>query len=148
MLDLRIDGNTQFQGDRIQKLTTETKAAGTFADVMKSTRIQLKNDSLKGLMDRVDLQGHKLAKQRTLENLLAYKAVVKQFISEALSYGLQLSEKQSEHPYGGMQTHQLVEVIDDKMLEVQDEVLRSEEDGLDTLRLVGEVKGLLLNLYM
>ena len=148
MLELRIDGNTLIQGDRIHKAPAEQKAADSFANVMKTTRVKLQNDSLNGLMDRVDLQGQKLAKQRTLENLLDYKALVKQFISESLSYGLQLADKHSEHPAGGMKTHQLIEVIDEKMLEVQDDVLRNEEDNIDTLRLVGEVKGLLLNLYM
>ena len=148
MFKLRIDGNTLIQGDRILKAPAEVKAADSFADVMKNTRVKLQNDSLNGLMERVDVQGQKLAKQRTLENLLDYKAVVKQFISESLSFGLQLADKHSEHPAGGMKTHQLIEVIDEKILEVQDDVLRSEEDNIDTLRLVGEVKGLLLNLYM
>ncbi len=148
MLNLRIDGSTVFQGERIQKSSTDIKSIESFADIMKNSRMKMRNDSLTGLMERVDLQGQKLAKQRTLENLLDYKALVKQFINEALTYGLQLNEKHSEHPFGGMNTHQLIEVIDEKVLEVQDEVLRNEQEGIDTLRLVGEVKGLLLNLYM
>lgn len=148
MLDLRIAGYTQIQGDRVQKAPTETKSTDTFSSVMKGTRMKLQNDSLNGLMDRIDLHGQKMVKQRTLENLLDYKAIVKQFINESLSYSLQLSDKHSEHPSGGMKTHQLLEVIDEKMLDLQDEVLRNEQDNIDTLRLVGEVKGLLLNLYM
>lgn len=148
MLYLRIDGNTRIQGERIQKAAADIQFADSFANIMKSSRMKIRNESLTGLMERVDLQGQKLAKQRTLENLLDYKAVVKQFINEALTYGLQLNEKHSEHPFGGMNTHQLIEVIDEKVLEVQDEVLRNEQEGIDTLRLVGEVKGLLLNLYM
>lgn len=148
MFKLRIDGNTLIQGDRIHKVPAEVKAADSFANVMKNTRVKLQNDSLNGLMDRVEAQGQKLAKQRTLENLLDYKTVVRQFISESLSFGLQLADKHSEHPAGGMKTYQLIEVIDQKMLEVQDDVLRNEEDNIDTLRLVGEVKGLLLNFYM
>lgn len=145
---MRIDGYTLMQGDRILKAPVEAKSTDTFAGVMKSTHMKLQNDSLKGLMDRVDQQGQKLAKQRTLENLLGYKSLVKQFISETLKYGLQLTERNSEHPFGGMKKHQLIEIIDEKMLEVQDEVLQNEHDGIDTLRLVGEIKGLLLNLYM
>lgn len=115
---------------------------------MKKTQAKHQLDSLKGLLDRVDLHGQKLAKQRTLENLIAYKNTVKQFVSESLSYGLQLTDKESFHPNGGMKAHQLVEIIDEKLLEIQDEVLSSEKDGLETLELVGEIKGLLINLYM
>lgn len=145
---MRIDGYSHIQGERIQKAPVESKSTDSFAGVMKSTRIKLHNDSLNNLMDRIDLHSQKLAKQRTLENLLEYKALVKQFINESLSVSLKLSDKHSENPSGVMKTHQLIEVIDEKMLEVQDEVLRNEQEGIDTLRLVGEVKGLLLNLYM
>ncbi|MFD1862088.1 YaaR family protein [Planococcus chinensis] len=148
MLHLRIDGHTTFLGERIQKSAGEAKNIDSFAHAMKKTQAKHQLDSLKGLLDRVDLHGQKLAKQRTLENLIAYKNTVKQFVSESLSYGLQLTDKESFHPNGGMKAHQLVEIIDEKLLEIQDEVLSSEKDGLETLELVGEIKGLLINLYM
>lgn len=145
---MRIDGQTTFLGDRIQKSAADPKNIDSFANVMKKTQGKLQIDSLKGLLDRVDLQGQKLAKQRTLENLIDYKNLVKQFIGETLSYGLKLTDKESFHPNGGMKSHQLVEIIDEKLLEVQDEVLNNEKDGIDTLEMVGEIKGLLINLYM
>jgi uncharacterized protein YaaR (DUF327 family) len=148
VLHLRIDGQTAFLGERIQKSAGETKNIDSFANAMKKTQTKHQIDSLKGLLDRVDMHGQKLAKQRTLENLIAYKSVVKQFVSESLSYGLKLTDKESFHPNGGMKAHQLVEIIDEKLLEVQDEVLSNEEDGLNTLEMVGEIKGLLINLYM
>ncbi|HSO57838.1 MAG TPA: YaaR family protein, partial [Paenisporosarcina sp.] len=77
-----------------------------------------------------------------------YKNIVKQFIGESLSYGLQLSDKQSFNPSGGMKNHQLIEVIDEKLIEIHDEVLNNEKEGFDILQLAGEIKGLLINLYM
>lgn len=145
---MRIDGQIAFLGERIQKSAGEAKNIDSFADAMKKTQTKHQIDSLKGLLDRVDMHGQKLARQRTLENLIAYKSVVKQFVSESLSYGLKLTDKESFHPNGGMKAHQLVEIIDEKLLEVQDEVLSNEEDGLNTLEMVGEIKGLLINLYM
>lgn len=148
MPPLRIDMQTNFPSDRLQKNTIESKASDSFANVIKKSQSKLQLESLNQLMTRVDTQGHKLAKQRTLVNLIDYKNLVKQFIQDSLSYGLQLSEKQSFNSNGGMDTHLLVEVIDKKLIEVQDEVLMNEKEGIDTLRLVGEIKGLLINLYM
>ena len=145
---MRIGMQTNFSNDRISKNAVESKTADSFANVMKKSQNKLYLDSLNQLMSRVDTQGQKLAKQRTLENLLDYKNLVKKFIGESLSSGLQLSEKQSFNQSGGMKTHQLVEVIDQKLIELHDEVLNNEKEGIDILRLVGEIKGLLINLYM
>jgi uncharacterized protein YaaR (DUF327 family) len=65
-----------------------------------------------------------------------------------LSYGLQLSEKQIFNLNGGMKSHQLIEVIDKKLIEIHDEVINNEKEGIDIIQHVGEIKGLLINLYM
>ena len=142
---MRIDRQMNIPNDRLSRNTVENKPNDLFANAIRKSQSKLQLDSL---MSRVDAQGQRLAKQRTLENLIEYKNAVKQFIGESMSHGMQLSDKQSFHPHGGMKTHQLVEVIDKKLIELQDEVLNNEKDGIDTLRAVGEIKGLLINLYM
>jgi uncharacterized protein YaaR (DUF327 family) len=148
VLHLRIERQTNFPSDRLHKSAVENKSTDSFANLIRKSQSRLQHDSLNQLMDRVDTQGQKLAKQRTLENLRDYKHLVKQFIGESLSYGLQLSEKQSFNPNGGMKSHQLIEVIDKKLIEIHDEVINNEKEGIDILQHVGEIKGLLINLYM
>jgi len=145
---LRIEGQAKFPSELMRKGAVEGKSTDAFATIMRNSQSKLQLDSLNQLMDRIDFQGQRLAKQRTIENLIDYKNSVKQFVSESLSYGLELSEKQSFHPNGGMKSHQLVEVIDEKLLAINDEVLDNEKEGIEVLRLVGEMKGLLVNLYM
>lgn len=145
---MRIEGQAKFPSELMRKGTVEGKTTDSFATIMRNSQSKLQLDSLNQLMDRIDFQGQRLAKQRTIENLIDYKNSVKQFVSESLSYGLELSEKQSFHPNGGMKSHQLVEVIDEKLLAINDEVLDNEKEGIEVLRLVGEMKGLLVNLYM
>jgi uncharacterized protein YaaR (DUF327 family) len=145
---LRIERQTNFPSDRLHKTPLENKSSDTFASMVRKSQSKLQHESLNQLMTRVDSQGQKLANQRTLENLRDYKNIVKQFIGESLSYGLQLSDKQSFNPSGGMKNHQLIEVIDQKLIEIHEEVLNNEKEGFDILQLVGEIKGLLINLYM
>jgi uncharacterized protein YaaR (DUF327 family) len=145
---LRIERQTNFPSDRLPKSAVENKSTDSFANVIRKSQSKLQLDSLNQLMTRVDTQGQKLANQKTLENLRDYKNLVKQFVGESLSYGLQLSEKQSFNPSGGMKNHQLIEVIDKKLIALHDEVLNNEKEGIDILQQVGEIKGLLINLYM
>jgi uncharacterized protein len=145
---VRIESPANFPGDRLQKQPVDAKSTDSFANLVKKTQSNLHSESLNQLMNQVDLQGQRLSNQRTLENLRDYKNSVKKFIGESLNYGLQLSEKQSFQPGGGNKTHQLIEVIDQRLLDMNDEVLDKEKSGIDTLRMVGEIKGLLVNLYM
>lgn len=145
---MRIERPTNFPSDRLPKSSVENKSTDSFANVIRKSQSKLQLDSLNQLMTRVDTQGQKLANQKTLENLRDYKNLVKQFVAESLSYGMQLSEKQSFNPNGGMKNHQLIEVIDKKLIALHDEVINNEKEGIDILQQIGEIKGLLINLYM
>lgn len=145
---MRIDSQSNIQNERLPVQATGNRNGDLFLNAMKKSQSKLHNDSLNHLMERVDAQGQKLSNQRTLENLLNYKQAVKQFISESTRHGLHLSDEQSQMPGGGMKSHQIIKVIDKKLIEIQDQVLNNEEEGIGTLDLVGEVKGLLINLYM
>lgn len=145
---MRIDSQNTIPNDRFSKQAVGNKASELFSNAMKSSQSKLQNDSLNHLMARVGAQGEKLANQRTFENLVSYKQAVKQFITETVRGGLYLSDEQSHSPGGSMKPQQIIKVIDEKLIEIQDQVLNNEEDGIGTLGLVGEIKGLLINLYM
>lgn len=145
---MRVESQMKLPGDRLPLNKAENKSTDSFASAIKQSQANLQMETLNQLMTRIDAQGQKLAKYKTLENLRDYKSAVKQFVKESVEYGLQFSEKQSFHPYGGMKTHQLVEVIDQKLMELHDETLSKEQEGINTLSLIGEIKGLLINLYM
>lgn len=145
---MRIDSQSSIQNERLSVQASGNRPSELFSSAMKKSQSKLQNDSLNQLMGRVDEQGQKLSNQRTLENVLNYKHAVKQFVGESIRHGLLLSDEQSQHPAGGMKSQQIIKVIDKKMIEIQDEILNNEEEGIGTLDLVGEIKGLLINLYM
>jgi uncharacterized protein YaaR (DUF327 family) len=42
----------------------------------------------------------------------------------------------------------VVETVDEKLSELTDELMKKEESSIDILGKVGEIKGLLINIYM
>lgn len=144
---MRIDGQNAIQNDRVSK-QAGNKVTTSFSMAMNKSQSQLQNTSLNRLMEHIDKQGQILANQRTFENLLNYKQAVKQFVSEAVRFGLHLSDEQSQNQSGNMKPQQIVKIIDKKLIEIQDQILDNEKEGISTLGLVGEIKGLLVNLYM
>jgi len=145
---LRIDRFTNVPNDTVQKNNIQTKTSSSFQAVLQKSNTRLQLDVLNQLINQIDIQGQKLLKDKTLKNLNEYKKLIKQFVQELVSNGYQLTEKQSFTANGNMKRLQMVEVIDEKLVELQNHVLSQEADRLDTLRLIGEIKGLLINMYM
>ncbi|WP_226654448.1 YaaR family protein [Pseudalkalibacillus hwajinpoensis] len=123
------------------------KQAG-FQSVIQEASKELKGAELKRLLQQIDRQGDLLGKERTFQNLSAYKRMVKQFLEEAVSQGLTLSERNSMDHYGRSRTYKLVETVENKLIEIQEEMREKEKNGMTLLSLVGEIKGLLVDLSL
>lgn len=103
---------------------------------------------LQELLDEVDKKGRDLVENRTVESLFAYKNLVKSFIEEAVDYGLKISEKRGYGRAGRTKILRSVENVDEKLLQLTDLVLQKETKHINILSKVGEIKGLLVNLYL
>lgn len=119
-----------------------------FQSAMNEASKELKGVALERLLTQIDEQGKVLTKERTLQNVTAYKRLVKQFLEEAVHHGLTLSEKNSTDRYGRHRTFKLVETIENKLVELQEEILDKEKDGVNLLSLIGEIKGMLVDLSL
>ncbi len=103
---------------------------------------------LQELLDEVDSKGRELVENRTVEALFAYKNLVKSFIEEAVDFGLKVSEKRGYGRAGRTKILRSVENVDEKLLQLTDLVLQKETKHINILSKVGEIKGLLVNLYL
>ncbi len=117
-----------------------------FSKNLESQQIQLKKQEIEQLMKNITLQGNKLARSRTFRDLAKFKKLIKRFLQEAVSEGFQL---QSDFHFGfnGNQKLKLVKEIDAKLIELTEDVLNQERKTVNILDLIGEIKGLLINLY-
>lgn len=117
-----------------------------FSKTLESQQIQLKKQEIEQLMKNITLQGNKLARSRTFRDLAKFKKLIKRFLQEAVSEGFQL---QSDFHFGfnGNQKLKLVKEIDAKLIELTEDVLNQERKTVNILDLIGEIKGLLINLY-
>lgn len=144
---MRIDASRPRPSEQLNTAMAKP-GDGAFAAVMKQSRTELRRDALTPLFANVEQSGKRLAEHRTLENLVAYKHSIKQFLSESLRHGIQLSDQFNGNFGEGAPPHQLVKVIDEKVIALQDQLLDNEVEYIGILETVGEIKGLLLNLYM
>jgi uncharacterized protein YaaR (DUF327 family) len=60
---------------------------------------------------------------------------------------LNLHEERSFGSDGRLKTHQLIEKIDKKLVEMTDQMLQQEQEPLSLLDMTGEIKGMIIHLY-
>lgn len=133
--------------DKLNSKQNQPMERISFSAVMSKQQEQMTYERLTQLMNKIEDQGKILAESRTVEELRKYKALVKEFLDEAVSNGLSLEERRGFNRRGRTKIYKIVTEVDKKLLELTDAVLKQEEQGLKILDLVGEIKGLLINLY-
>ncbi|MDQ0199576.1 YaaR family protein [Neobacillus ginsengisoli] len=121
--------------------------SASFQKIINSYSKELSQDLLEQMLQGIDQQGQKLSENRTLLELRKYKDLVKQFMGEVTKNGLGLYQTENWDPYSGSKTLKTTQVLDRKLIELTDHLLNQQNDRLSILERVGEIKGLLINLY-
>lgn len=119
----------------------------SFSAVIGQTRDQMNAEKLGKLVQDIEDQGKVLAESVSVEDLRKYKQLIKEFMEDAVKHGLKLEEKRGFNRRGRTKIYKVVEEVDKKLLELTDMVLKRQEKGLRVLDMVGEIKGLLINIY-
>ncbi|OZU89507.1 hypothetical protein CIL03_07300 [Virgibacillus indicus] len=121
--------------------------AQSFNQMVQSQTTQLKQQELQQLIKNLSLQGDKLARFRTFRELAKFKRMVKGFLQETVHSGLSLKQSHSFSLDGQSRNLSIVKEIDEKLMELTEEIMNQEKKTVDILGLIGEIKGLLINIY-
>ena len=129
------------------KTEKNTDNPASFQKIVSSFSKGLTQDRLQQLLQDIDQQGQALSNSPTFTELRKYKNLVKQFMGEVNKNALGLYQTETWDPYGGSKTLKTVQTLDRKLIELTDHVLNQQQNGLSLLDRIGEIKGLLINLY-
>lgn len=124
-----------------------TSADISFRELMSDKRDSRAHERLSTMLEGIKDQGKVLSEKKTVDNLMKYKKMVKEFLNEAVEHGLNLEKRGGFRRGGRSRILKLVSQVDKKLLEVTDAVINDEKKGLNVLTLVGEIEGLLINIY-
>jgi uncharacterized protein YaaR (DUF327 family) len=129
-----------------EQKTINTKSS-SFTSLVETQRQKLQYNQLENMMGELDNAGERLVRSRTFKDLAKYKTMVKKFMKETVDFGMNLKQSHSWNQYGEGRKLKLVETIDQHLVDLTDEFLKKDKSSIDLLGKVGEIKGLLINLY-
>ncbi|OEH92192.1 YaaR family protein [Bacillus solimangrovi] len=119
----------------------------SFQEVMQKGRDEKTYEKLSAMMKDIEKQGKTLSENRTVEEFRKYKKLVKDFMEDAVEFGLNLEERRGFNRRGRTKIYKIVKTVDQKLIDLTNEVLNKEKQQLDILNSVGEIQGLLINIY-
>ncbi|OCA89018.1 YaaR family protein [Pseudobacillus wudalianchiensis] len=131
----------------VQHKEEVAKESVSFSEVMSKKKGDTLLDKMTAMTKEIEEQGKKLSKSQTVEDLKKYKKLVKKFMEEAVNNGLQLEEQRGFNRRGRTKVYKIVKEVDSKLIDLTNAVLDKEKKGLEVLGLVGEIQGLLINIY-
>lgn len=141
--DLRMDLNA-----RKNDLRTNNQNASRFGDMVVKQGSKMQTEQLTRLMGDISAAGDRVARNRSLRELTRFKMLVKRFLQETVDHGMEMKQSHTWNRFGEGRRLKIVETIDEHLVELAKELLEEEKETIDLLDRIGEIKGLLINLYM
>ncbi len=145
---MKINKDLRVSLDKIrQEQKTNAVGSNKFGSLVQKHDQKLQGEQFTKLLGDIENAGQLLARSRTFKDLAKYKTLVKKFVREAVNYGMELKQSHSWNQFGEGRKLNIVETVDKRLVELSEDVLDKEKSSIDVLGKIGEIKGLLINLY-
>lgn len=145
-MKINQDLRTGFQNRN--ELKPANQNANRFGDMVVKQGSKLQTEQLTRLLGDITAAGDRVARNRNLRELTRFKMLVKRFLQEAVDHGLEMKQSHTWNRFGEGRRLKVVETIDERLVELAQDILNEEKETIDLLDKIGEIKGLLINLYM
>lgn len=102
---------------------------------------------LNTLMEEITMQGDKLAKKRDIRDMKKYRGLIKDFMNEIINRSHQFSRENFLDRRGRHRVYGIIRMVDQTLDELAQELVKDEQDNLAILAKIGEIRGLLLDIF-
>ena len=104
--------------------------------------------ALTTMMEEITMQGDKLAKHRDIRDMKRYRALVKDFLNEIVGRSHSFSRENFLDRRGRHRVYGIIRLVDETLDELAQELVKDEKDHITILGKIGEIRGLLLDIFM
>ncbi len=145
-MDIKV--NQVQQSAPIEQTQQVQESDGTFKFTLVS-RIEEQDlqNALSGMMEEITRQGDKLAKHRDIKDMKRYRALIKDFLNEVVNRSHAFSRENFLDRKGRHRVYGIIRLVDENLDQLAQELVKDEQDHLAILNKIGEIRGLLLDIF-
>lgn len=145
-MDLKV--NQLMQTQQVEQTKQVQESDGTFkftlASHIEEAELQTR---LNGLMEEITMQGEKLGKRRDVKDMKHYRVLIKDFMNEIVSRSHNFSRENFLDRRGRHRVYGIIRLVDKNLDELAQELMKDEQDHIAILEKIGEIQGLLLDIF-
>lgn len=145
-MDMKI--NQVLQTQQIEQVQQQQRTDGSFKFTLAShiEEAQLQ-ERLTAMMEQITMQGEKLAKHRDVKDMKRYRGLIKDFLNEIVNRSHEFSRENFLDRKGRHRVYGIIRLVDKNLDELAQELVKDEKDNLSILEKIGEIRGLLLDIF-
>ncbi|MCM1088691.1 MAG: YaaR family protein [Blautia sp.] len=132
--------------EQVQQQAQEADGTFKFTLVSRIEEQELQN-ALTQMMEEITRQGDKLAKHRDIKDMKRYRALIKDFMNEIVNRSHVFSRENFLDRKGRHRVYGIIRLVDKNLDELAQELVKDEKDNLAILNKIGEIRGLLLDIF-
>lgn len=145
-MDIKV--NQVSQAMPVEQTQNTQPTDGTFkfmlASHIEEAELQAR---LQNLMEEITMEGEKLAKRRDVKDMRHYRGLVKEFLNEVVTRSHSFSRENFLDRRGRHRVYGIIRLVDENLDQLAQELMKDEKDNLAILNRIGEIRGLLLDIF-
>ena len=145
-MDFKVNQVQQAAAPEPVKQNQPTDGSFKFTLAIHIDEAQLQ-ERLNTLMEEITMQGNRLAKRRDVKDMKKYRSLIKEFMNEVVSRSHSFSRENFLDRKGRHRVYGIIRLVDQNLDELAQELVKDETDNLSILNKIGEIRGLLLDIF-
>lgn len=102
---------------------------------------------LNGLMEEITMQGNKISKRMDVKDMRKYRGLIKDFMNEIINRSHSFSRENFLDRRGRHRVYGIIKLVDENLDALAQELVKDEKDHISILSKIGEIRGLLLDIF-
>lgn len=145
-MDIKVNQITQLQ--QIEQTNKPQASDDSFKFMLASNiRESELQEKLNGLLQEITVQGEKLSKKRDIRDMKHYRGLIKDFLNEVVTHSHSFTRENFLDRRGRHRVYGIIRLIDDNLDQLAQELMKDEKDNITILDKIGEIRGLLLDIF-
>lgn len=145
-MDIKID-NIQ-QTTQIQQSQNNQEVSGDFKFTLTS-KIEDASlaERLNLMMQDIVQQGKQISKKNDIRDMQRYRLLIKDFLNEIVTRSHAFSRENFLDRRGRHRVYGIIRLIDENLDDLARELVKDEKDNINILAKIGQIEGLLLDIF-
>lgn len=144
-----IKGNTSQQIDKLNNDADRKKVSSKrfSKELAHLDELDVK-EKLDYLLSKIDKQATRLSEKMDIKELIVYKKLISEFLQESVNSMVKFTKDNFLDRRGRHRVYSIVKKVNVELEELTKDVLSKEEDNINILKKMEDIRGLILDIYM